>query len=123
AARRRYNRRMTGLQIVLDASDPHGLARFWAAALGGETEDHSQVVRELLDAGRLPPEGSVEVDGRLAFRELAAVRAEGYPRFLFQLVPEPKTAKNRCHVDLHLGADRIDAELERLVGLGARHLW
>ena len=47
----------------------------------------------------------------------------------FQKVPEPKTAKNRMHLDLnvsdteHVGAEegrkRVDAEAQRLVGLGA----
>jgi len=37
-----------------------------------------------------------------------------------QLVPEPRTGKNRLHLDLY--TDRPDAEVERLVGLGAtRH--
>jgi predicted enzyme related to lactoylglutathione lyase len=35
-------------------------------------------------------------------------------------VPEPKTVKNRVHLDLR--AADVDAEAERLVGLGARVL-
>ena len=35
---------------------------------------------------------------------------------LFQKVPEPKTAKNRAHIDFD--ADDMEAEVERLVGLG-----
>lgn len=42
---------------------------------------------------------------------------------VFQKVPEPKQAKNRWHLDLHLGEERRDAEVERLVGLGATRLW
>jgi hypothetical protein len=38
-------------------------------------------------------------------------------------VPEPKTAKNRCHIDLQVGPDHVDAERDRLVGLGAVMLW
>ena len=112
-----------GLQIVFDASDPHALARFWAQAVRGETEDHSEVVRGLLGSGVLPREGAVEVDGRLAFRDVAAVRAEGLPRLFFQRVPEPKTAKNRCHVDLLVGAGRAESERDRLIALGAVLLW
>jgi hypothetical protein len=41
-----------------------------------------------------------------------------YPRYWFVLVPEPKTVKNRLHLDL--GADDPKAELQRLIGLGAR---
>ena len=51
------------------------------------------------------------------------------PRIFFQRVPEPKTVKNRLHVDVNVGGpldtppderrSRIDAEVERLAGLGA----
>ena len=50
------------------------------------------------------------------------------PRLLFLRVPEPKTAKNRMHLDIN-AADRgsteeerriqVDTEVERLVTLGA----
>jgi hypothetical protein len=42
------------------------------------------------------------------------------PSWFFAKVPEPKTAKNRCHVDLR-AADReaVHAEVERLAALGA----
>jgi predicted enzyme related to lactoylglutathione lyase len=39
---------------------------------------------------------------------------------LFNQVPESKTAKNRMHVDLV--ADDREAEVDRLVGLGAKRL-
>ena len=42
---------------------------------------------------------------------------------LFQAVPEPKTGKNRVHLDLHVGADRRSEVVERLVGLGGTVLW
>ena len=41
----------------------------------------------------------------------------GTPNWFFAAVPEPKTAKNRTHLDLH-GSDR-EAEVERLIALGA----
>jgi predicted enzyme related to lactoylglutathione lyase len=34
-------------------------------------------------------------------------------------VPEPKTVKNRVHLDLLVGPQAHDAEVERLVALGA----
>ena len=43
-------------------------------------------------------------------------------RLLFQRVPEPKTVKNRLHIDVHTGPGERDAEAERLVALGARIL-
>ena len=39
------------------------------------------------------------------------------PGLLFELVPEPKTGKNRLHLDFR-PADQ-DAEVQRLLGLGA----
>jgi len=51
------------------------------------------------------------------------------PRIFIQKVPEPKTAKNRLHLDLNIsdarrvgpeeGRRRVDAEVRRLEGLGA----
>jgi hypothetical protein len=42
---------------------------------------------------------------------------------LFQEVPEAKTVKNRLHLDVRVGPDRREAEVDRLVGLGATELW
>ena len=39
-----------------------------------------------------------------------------------QEVPEAKQVKNRVHLDLQVGEDRRDAEVERLVGLGATRI-
>src|SRR5215204_3454790 len=50
----------------------------------------------------------------------AFVEAPGWggPSLWFARVPEPKSAKNRMHFDLR-AAGSVDAEVERLVGLGA----
>jgi len=116
---------LTTFQVVFDAADPHAAARFWAAALGYEPEDNSGVVDGLLATGHLPPESVVEVDGRSAFADVAAASdpSGARPRLLFQRVPESKSVKNRVHLDLHVGADRVDAEAERLRSLGATHAW
>jgi hypothetical protein len=45
------------------------------------------------------------------------------PRVLFQRVPEAKTVKNRVHLDVRVGAERREAEVARLIGLGATELW
>jgi len=44
----------------------------------------------------------------------------GGPRITFNKVPEPKTVKNRVHLDLI--SDTFDAETERLQSLGAHRL-
>ena len=41
---------------------------------------------------------------------------------LFITVPDSKTVKNRVHLDLTTGADDRDAEIERLLRLGARRV-
>ncbi|MCX4972223.1 VOC family protein [Streptomyces sp. NBC_00620] len=117
-------------KLVIDSADPHSQADFWAAALGYEVEDNSALVEQLLGAGAVPAELTVESHGRRAFRDLIAVRHPDDPyeeasgtglgrRLLFQRVPEPKTVKNRLHLDLHAGAERRGAEVARLEGLGA----
>jgi catechol 2,3-dioxygenase-like lactoylglutathione lyase family enzyme len=117
-------------KIVVDCADPQAQAAFWGAALGYAVEDNSVLIERLLSVGALPPEAVVTVAGRPAFRTLQAVRHPDDPvqegtgtglgrRVLFQQVPEPKTVKNRLHLDLHAGPDRRDTEVERLEGLGA----
>ncbi len=113
------------LQIAVDCVDPHILAAFWSAAAGVDVEDHHDQIESLIAAGFATIDDTVEIAGRYAWATAAACRsADGrIPRLLFQKVPEPKSTKNRWHVDLHVGADRRDAEVARLVGLGATRLW
>lgn len=117
-------------KLVVDATDPHAQADFWAAALGYEVEDNSALIEKLLDAGAVPAGLTVESHGRRAWRDLIAVRHPGDPyeeesgtglgrRLLFQRVPEAKSGKNRLHLDLHPGGDRREQEVARLEGLGA----
>lgn len=113
------------LQVTFDCAEPHLVARFWAAALGYEKEDHSELVENLLQEGVLQPEDTVVVDGSRQFSNVSACRdPEGRgPRIFFQQVPEPKSSKNRVHLDLHVGPERYEAEAERLERLGASRLW
>ncbi|MFI6282276.1 VOC family protein [Streptomyces sp. NPDC050988] len=117
-------------KLVVDAADPHAQADFWAATLGYLVEDHSVLVERLLGFGAVPPEITVESHGRRAWRDAAAVRHPDDPydkdsgtglgrRLLFQRVPEPKTVKNRLHIDVHTGDGQREAAVTRLTGLGA----
>ncbi|MFD4030154.1 VOC family protein [Streptomyces sp. NPDC058637] len=117
-------------KLVIDAADPHAQADFWAEALGYLVEDNSPLIEELLGVGAAPESATVEPHGRRAWRDLAAVRHPDDPydeksgaglgrRLLFQRVPEPKTVKNRLHVDVHAAPGQRDTEVARLVGLGA----
>ncbi|MEV4629163.1 VOC family protein [Micromonospora sp. NPDC049523] len=113
------------IQVAFDAADPHALARFWAEALRYQQEDHSALVGQLLDGGQLQEHEVIEVDGRRAFRDVATCTdPDGTgPRLFFQRVPEPKTAKNRVHLDLQVGPEVAKAEVERLLELGATIAW
>jgi predicted enzyme related to lactoylglutathione lyase len=82
------------LNITVDSADPERVARFWAAVTGW------QATREWGD-------------------EYAVTPATGGPRFYFVPVPEPKTAKNRVHLDVVPGDRSQDEEIARLVGIGA----
>ncbi|MEU1587441.1 VOC family protein [Micromonospora sp. NPDC005710] len=82
--------------LVVDARDPARLARWWAEALG------YQVVTEKPD----------EVEIRQS--------ADRLPGLVFVPATDGKERKNRLHIDLR-PANR-EAEVERLVDMGARHV-
>jgi hypothetical protein len=128
-------------QLVVDAGDPHGQARFWAAALGYLVEDNSALIVRLRGAGAIGPGDVQEFDGRPAWRDLIAVRHPEDPvnpatgsglgrRILFQRVPEGKVVKNRVHLDVRVGTGLVgeerlaalEAECERLLPLGAERV-
>jgi len=116
-------------QVTFDCAAPAALARFWIVALGYELEE--------------PPQGH---DTWEAFLEsigvpedewdtgASAVDPEGIqPRLYFQQVPEPKTTKNRLHLDLDVSRGRgvpleqrrseVNDATARLEGLGATKLF
>lgn len=100
--------------IVVDCAHPASLARFWAAALDGyaiRPYDDEEIERlRAMGIDDVEDDPSVALDS-----------ADGNPTIFFQRVPEPKTVKNRVHLDL-LAPDRAD-EVRRLCALGARVLW
>ncbi|WP_067974031.1 VOC family protein [Nocardiopsis trehalosi] len=81
------------LKYVLDTNDLRRSADFWSAALGFTAEEPHPPYLTLRD-----PSGR-------------------WPILLLQDVPEPKSGKNRMHLDIHV--DDLDAESARLRGLGA----
>ncbi|HYN97730.1 MAG TPA: VOC family protein [Pilimelia sp.] len=86
----------TELVVVVDCADLDRAAAFWCAALG-YVEDGASV-------------GS--------YRTLLPRDGDGI-EVMLQRVPDGKGAKNRVHLDLR-GPD-LDAEVARLLALGARH--
>ena len=87
-------------EVVIDCTDAERVADFWAAALGWEKQ---------------------------AQRDYFWMSKTGDPTtgdliLVFGPVPEPKTGKNRVHIDLSpVGCDQPE-EVERLLALGARHV-
>ena len=114
------------VQIAVDCARPHELADWWAEALGWEVEPQDEAfIRRMIAGGHASDEQTVEHRGALRWRSATALRSPdpGRPRMLFQAVPEAKTVKNRLHLDVHVGPDQREAEVVRLVGLGATELW
>jgi hypothetical protein len=89
------------VHVVVDARDPAGLARFWAAALGWETTDESA--------------GEVDVEpAGYSYPDPAALP------LVFVPVAEPRAGQNRVHLDLATASAAHQAELVgRLRELGA----
>ncbi|WP_189668096.1 VOC family protein [Promicromonospora soli] len=97
--------------VVFDCRHPASVARFWATALDGydvAPYDEEELAR-LRAIGVDDPEDDPSV--------LVEALDGGLPRLFFHRVPEPKTVKNRVHLDLR-AADR-EAEVARLIGAGA----
>lgn len=119
----------TRIQVVIDCNDVDAMLTFWSEATGYVVEDIDAFVRHALDQGWAQPEQTAEYRGRLRWRTLGSLRHPDDPadernvgqgrRILLQQVPEAKTTKDRIHLDLLVGPDRRDAEVERIVALGA----
>ena len=113
-------------QVTVDSLHPHDLADWWADVLGWQVEPQDEAfIRRMLAEGAAAETDTTEHRGALVWRVGAAITAPdaGRPRVLFQLMPEAKTVKNRVHLDVRVGAERQDAEVARLLGLGATELW
>jgi predicted enzyme related to lactoylglutathione lyase len=84
--------------IVIDTYDLPGLARFWTQALGWQIlseREREVVIGPAVDA----PAG-----------------------ICLMPVTDPKVGKNRVHLDLTTEAEDRDAEIDRLLALGARRV-
>lgn len=80
-------------ELVVDSHDFRMLGTWWSEALGWPIAEQNEYELEIRN-----PNGAS-------------------PTILFLNVPESKTIKNRLHLDFV--PDNQDAEVERLVGLGA----
>jgi len=81
--------------VAVDATDPARLARWWAEVLG------YRIVREGAD-------------------EVVVGGGGGQPTLQFNRAEPSRTGRGRLYLDLE--PDDSDAEVERLVNMGARHV-
>lgn len=119
------------IQIVVDASNPHELADWWAETLQWAVEPQDEgFIRSMVEQGYATEDQTTTHRGNLVWKDGAAIRpreeleAEAPARrMLFQTAPEQKTVKNRVHWDVRLdGRDKDDARRE-LEARGASFLW
>jgi hypothetical protein len=92
--------------VTFDCKRPSRLARFWADALGYHLRPYDEEeIKRLKDLGihDVADDPSVAVDP-----------PAGGPTLFFTRVPEPKTTKNRVHLDLTPDTG-MNEEAERLV--------
>ena len=109
-------------QVVVDCSAPHPLADWWAETLGWQREpSNEEFIRRMVAEGHAQESDTTVHDGELVWAEGAAINHPdgGAPRVLFQRVPEPKTVKNRLHLDVRVGEEARGDVVTRLVDRGA----
>ncbi|MFJ9605843.1 VOC family protein [Kitasatospora sp. NPDC101176] len=88
-------------ELVVDAADPERLAAFWREVLGYVELDRDD-------------DGSIEIGPP------GSVPGGPHPTLLFSPSEDPRTGKLRMHIDVNATDRDQDAELERLLALGAR---
>ena len=92
--------------VTFDCADALTVGRFWSAALGRP-----------LDPNASSDHASIGFAGRRDTVGWASVEGDNDPTWMFAKVPEPKTAKNRMHLDL-MSPDP-EVEVAHLIELGA----
>lgn len=118
----------TSIQVTFDCADPARLADFWATALGYIKPDPPEGFTTWEDWLRAHGFPEDQWNHASAVEDPDGVR----PRIYFQRVPEPKTVKNRVHLDVNAGGPRgtpleerrrrVYEEVRRLSAAGATKL-
>ena len=86
---------MSLANLTFDCHDPELVARFWSEVTGLAIDDEANEY----------------------FVSIGRADTAVTPKWFFAKVPEPKTTKNRLHIDLESNAPDVDAK--RLLELGA----
>ncbi|MFJ1706988.1 VOC family protein [Kitasatospora sp. NPDC088346] len=90
-------------ELVIDAADPERLAAFWSEVLG------------YVELGR-------EGDGSIEIGPADAGFGGPQPTLVLSPATDPRAGKLRLHIDVDATDRDQDAELERLLALGARRV-
>ncbi|MEW2136398.1 VOC family protein [Streptomyces sp. NPDC005409] len=88
-------------ELVIDCADPEGLAAFWSEVLG------------YVELGR-------ESDGSIEIGPPGVGFGGPQPTLVLSPTSEPRAGKLRLHIDVNATDRDQDAELERLLALGAK---
>ena len=118
-------------QIVIDCFEPRRLVQFWSSAIRYRPEPHPQGFAGWREYWRSIGVSEQYVRGVTTPESIDDPRGEG-PRIWFHAVPEGKSGKNRLHFDIRASGSRelplttrreqVEAEVSRLVALGATRL-
>jgi len=120
------------LAITIDCRSPAALVAFWCAALDYVAEPPPGGFPTWVAYWRSRGIPEAELEGAGDEPESIIDPAGVRPRIWFQSVPESKSVKNRVHLDIDVTDGRsgstderrvrVDAEVARLVALGAQRL-
>lgn len=94
-------------ELAVDCHDPRRLADFWCAVLDYEVREEDD------DGVSIAAPDLTEGKGR---------PGPIPPLLTFLRVPESKSIKNRLHIDVNPTDREQDAEVKRVLDLGARHM-
>jgi hypothetical protein len=122
---------VTRLQITIDCRDPGPLVAFWALALDYEPRPAPpgfDTWRDWYVSVGVPEEELGDGDCQDRLQDPKGLG----PTIWFQPVPEPKTVKNRLHLDVYVTAGRdvavterarlVEAKVAQLEAAGGRRL-
>lgn len=118
------------IQITVDCTDPHTQADWWAETLEWTVEPSDEAfIRSMIGQGYATEADTMIHGGHLVWKDGAAicpteqVGMKPRQRILFQPVPEPKTVKDRIHLDINLAGEDKDALRSTLEQRGATFLY
>jgi hypothetical protein len=116
-------------QVAVDCARPHELADWWAQTLDWVVEESDEdFIRRMIAEGYATEADTTIHNGRLVWLTGAAIRHPDGPsagrrrRIIFQQVPEAKTAKNRWHIDVWVGQEKLRQVADALAARGAAFL-